>query len=97
MADYFTNFSFLVPLPDEAAQKYALDLASAASSVQMGDEPPDSLPASFAEVIEDWQFDTEADHTPAAGDSGCTPILAVSMRSAHSSNICCGNLIPWDA
>ena len=64
MADYFTNFSLLVPLPDEAAQKYALDLASAASSAQQGDEPPDSLPASFAEVIEDWQFDTEADQSP---------------------------------
>ena len=27
MADCFTNFSLLVPLPDEAAQKYALDPA----------------------------------------------------------------------
>ena len=60
MADYFTNFSLLVPLPDEAAQKYALDLATAASSAQMGDEPSDSLPASIMEVIEDWQFETDA-------------------------------------
>ena len=60
MADYFINFSLLVPLPDEAAQKYALDLASAASSAQMGDEPSDSLPGSIMEVIEDWQFETDA-------------------------------------
>ena len=66
MADYFTNFSLLVPLPDEAAQKYALDLASAASSAQMGDEPPDNLPDSIKEVIEDWQFDTEADQSHGA-------------------------------
>ena len=64
MANHFTNFSLLVPLPDEAAQKYALDLASAASSAQMGDEPPDSLPASLAEVVEDWQFDTQPDSSP---------------------------------
>lgn len=63
MADYFTNFSLLLPLPDEAAQKYALELSSAASSAQQGDEPTDNLPASFAEVIEDWQFDTEADQS----------------------------------
>ena len=63
MADYFTNFSLLVPLPDEAAQKYALDLASAASSAQMGDEPADDLPDSIKEVIEDWQFDIEADQS----------------------------------
>ena len=68
MADYFTNFSLLVTLPDEAAQKYALDLASAASTAQQGDEPSDNLPASFADVIEEWQFDTQAD--PSSGGRG---------------------------
>ena len=63
MADYFTNFSLLVPLPDEAAQKYALDLAHAATVTYQGDEPPANFPASLAEVIDDWQFDTDADQT----------------------------------
>ena len=63
MADYFTNFSLLMPLPDEDARKYALELASAASSAQQGDEPPDNLPDSIREVIEDWQFDAEADQS----------------------------------
>lgn len=63
MADYFTNFSLLVPLPDEAAQKYALDLAHAATVTYQGDELPENLPASFADVIDDWQFETDADQT----------------------------------
>ena len=63
MADYFTNFSLLVPLPTEDAQKYALDLAHAATVTYQGDEPPANFPASLAEVIDDWQFDTDADQT----------------------------------
>ena len=63
MADYFTNFSLLVPLPDEAAKKYALALASSASSAHQGDESADDLPDSIKEVIEDWQFDTQADQS----------------------------------
>ena len=59
MADYFTNFCLVMPLPDEAAQKYALALASAASNAQLGDEPHEPLPDSIKEVIEDWQFNTE--------------------------------------
>ena len=38
MADYFTNFSLIMPLPDEAAQTYALDLAHAAAGVD-GEKP----------------------------------------------------------
>ena len=56
MADYFTNFSLIVPLPDEAAMQYVLDLAEQAFHIQMGDEMPDDFPASLREVIEDWRF-----------------------------------------
>jgi hypothetical protein len=59
MADYFTNFSLIVPLPDEAAVQYALDLAEQAFHIHMGDEMSDGLPASLRDVIEDWRFDTE--------------------------------------
>lgn len=59
MADYFTNFSLLVPLPTEAAQKYALDLAQQAARIQQGDESAGGFP--LREVVEDWQFETDAD------------------------------------
>ncbi len=60
MADYFTNFSVVVPLPTEAAQRHALDLAATASRAQQGDEPSEVLPDSIQKVVEDWQFETEA-------------------------------------
>lgn len=60
MADYFTNFSLIVPLPDEAAVQSALDLAEQAFHAHLGEEMPDDFPASLRDVIEDWQFDTDA-------------------------------------
>lgn len=60
MADYFTNFSVIVLLPTEAAEKEALDLAQQASRLYQGDEIPDSFPASLRDVVEDWQFETDA-------------------------------------
>ena len=62
MADYFTNFSLIVPLPDEAAVQYALDLAEQAFHIHMGEETPADFPASLRDVIEDWQFDTDSSH-----------------------------------
>ena len=59
MADYFTNFSLIMSLPDEAAEKYALALAEQAFRVHMGDELPEALPAFLRDVAEDWQFDTD--------------------------------------
>lgn len=60
MADYFTHFRLIVPLPDEAAVQYALDLAEQAFHTRMGDEMPTDFPASLRDVIEDWQFDTDS-------------------------------------
>ena len=61
MADYFTNFSLLMALPSEAAEKYALDLAQQAFHIHLGDEEmPGEFPASLRDVVEDWQFDTDA-------------------------------------
>ena len=60
MADYFTNFSLIVPLPTEAAQQYALDLAHQAFLIHLGEEGmPDDFPASLRDVVEDWQFDAD--------------------------------------
>ena len=61
MADYFTNFSLIVPLPDESAQVYAVKLAEEASAASLGDQAPADFPASLADVTEDWVFDTDAE------------------------------------
>ena len=63
MANYYTNFSLIVPLPDAAAQKYADELAEQARYIHQGDEAmPDDFPASLKDVVEDWHFETEANH-----------------------------------
>jgi hypothetical protein len=58
MADYFTNFSVIVPLPTEAAERYALDVADQAARIHQGDEMPEDFPISLRDVVEDWQFET---------------------------------------
>jgi hypothetical protein len=63
MADYFTNFSLVLELPDEAAQAYALNLAQQAADTQFAEDPPDlpaDFPASLVDVLEIWLFETEA-------------------------------------
>jgi hypothetical protein len=61
MADYFTNFSLVLTLTNEAAQAYALDLAHKASLAQQGDELPADFPKDLVDMIEDWHFETVAD------------------------------------
>ena len=60
MADYYTNFSLIVPLPSEAAEKYALDLAEQAFHIHTGEEMPKDFPSSLRDFVEDWRFDTDA-------------------------------------
>jgi len=63
MADYFTNFSLVLDLPDQGAQAYALNLAKEAADMRFGEDspalPPD-FPASLVDVLEIWHFETEA-------------------------------------
>ncbi|MEN9576798.1 MAG: hypothetical protein RL514_4653 [Verrucomicrobiota bacterium] len=61
MANYFTNFSLQFRLPDEAAQTYALYLATQASRLNQGDEAEGDFPAELQEHTEDWCFETDAD------------------------------------
>ena len=63
MADYFTNFSIIINLANEAEQAYALDLAHKASLVQQGDELPADFPKALVDMVEDWQFETDADNS----------------------------------
>jgi hypothetical protein len=61
MADYFTNFSLILTLKDDAQKQYALKLAEQANSHRYHDEPlPDSFPAVLKAELEDWNFETEA-------------------------------------
>ena len=75
MADYFINFSLIVPLPDEAAVQYALNLAEQAFHAHMDEEIPEDFPASLLDGIEDWQFETDSNDP----SNGCGLWL-------HSSN-----------
>ena len=63
MADYFTNFSLVLDLPDQGAQAYALNLAQEAADMRFGEDPPKlppGFPASLVDVLEIWHFETEA-------------------------------------
>ena len=59
MADYFTNFSLILELPDEAAQAYALKIASEAAAWSEDEQVPADFPASLVDVLEIWLFKTE--------------------------------------
>lgn len=62
MADYFTNFSLVLDLPDQSAQQYALKVAREAADMRFGEEPPElppDFPASLVDVLEIWLFETE--------------------------------------
>lgn len=61
MADYFTNFSLVIRLPDEAAQTYALNLAEQASRINQGDAAEPGFPAHLHDYTENWCFEVEAD------------------------------------
>ena len=61
MADYFTYFSVIISLPDEAAQDYAINLATQATEHRFTEEAPKDFPPALAGVIEDWAFETEAE------------------------------------
>ena len=60
MADYFTNFSVVLPLTKEQ-QEYALQIANAVESYRNeGKAIPAEFPECIREVVEDWPFDVEA-------------------------------------
>ena len=64
MADYFTNFSLILRLANEAQRQEALDLTQQAESVRDGDDAPAGFPESFQEVIEDWWFEADPGDEP---------------------------------
>ena len=52
-----------IPLTNEAEQAYALDLAHRASLAQQGDELPADFPKALVDMVQDWQFETDADNS----------------------------------
>lgn len=60
MADYFTNFSVVLPLTQEQ-QDYAVKLFKHASAHQNeGTPPPADFPTDLADETEGWTFEIEA-------------------------------------
>ena len=60
MADYFTNFSVVLPLTKKQ-QEYAVELANQADRHRCDDEPlPKTFPESLADETEGWTFETDA-------------------------------------
>jgi hypothetical protein len=73
MADYFTNFSLVLELPDQSAQEYALNLAQQAADMRFGEDPPKlppGFPASLVDVLEICFFETEAQGSLEQGKYG---------------------------
>jgi hypothetical protein len=73
MADYYTNFSLVLKLPDEPAQTYALNLAQEAADMQFGEDTPKlpaDFPASLVDILEVWHFETEAQGSLEPGQYG---------------------------
>jgi hypothetical protein len=60
MADYFTNFSVVLPLTKEQ-QEYALDIAKQVDAYRNEETPfSPTFPDSLKDETEDWTFETEA-------------------------------------
>ena len=59
MADYFTNFSVVLPLTKEQ-QEEAIKLVKQVEAYRTENEPlPATFPDSLRDVVEDWLFETE--------------------------------------
>jgi hypothetical protein len=60
MADYFTSFSVILPLADDAQKQHAAHLAQLASAHRYEEIPlPADYPESLKEVTEGWTFELE--------------------------------------
>jgi hypothetical protein len=58
MADYYTNFSVVLPLTKEQ-KDYAKQIAHQVAQHRFQDQPlPDDFPASLKDEVENWTFET---------------------------------------
>ena len=61
MADYFTNFSFILALASTEQQNNAIKLFLQMSAIQQGEDAPADFPASCKDAAEDCCFEVQAD------------------------------------
>ena len=64
MADYFTNFSFIVPLANAEQQTYALELFHQLSGSHQGEDVPAEFPDALKDVAEDAGFELDSGSDP---------------------------------
>ena len=85
MADYFTNFSFIIALANEAQRNEALELFRQLSAVHQGEEIPADFPAALKDIAEDAGFELDADDEPQGlrFHSTCGGIEAVCAFVQH--------------
>jgi hypothetical protein len=63
MADYYTNFSVIVGLPNHEAQTYALQLHERMQEETEDETRPEDLPELLWACREDWHFECVSDGT----------------------------------
>ena len=84
MADYFTNFSFILPLKDDAQKEYALNLSHIASQQCFEATPlPADFPEPLKDVTDDWTFELEDCEDGIWLHSGSGGIDAVCAFTQH--------------
>ena len=84
MADYYTNFSFIVPLNDDAQKQYAIQLSNQARTSRYEETPlPASFPEALEDVLEDWLFEVEVSKDGIWLHSGSGGIDAVCAFVQH--------------
>ena len=95
MADYFTNFSVVIPFQHSSHIKAAVTIAEQARHHRFEDEPlPKDFPASLVEVVEDWSFETDATeeglwlHSDSGGiDAVCVFIQFLLVKFIPTSSV----------
>ena len=84
MADYYTNFSFILPLADDAQRQYALNLSHLASSSRLDETPvPADFPETLRDAVADWCFELEDTEEGLWLHSGAGGIEAVCAFVQH--------------
>ncbi|NDF01452.1 MAG: hypothetical protein EB034_24780 [Verrucomicrobia bacterium] len=61
MADYYTNFSLQLRLPNVAAQTYALALAEQVNRVNQSEEAQEELHPAIRDHADNWGFEVKAE------------------------------------
>ena len=94
MADYYTNFSLVLPLKRQP-REYALRRANQALKQRQEDEPlPVDFPSDLAAVVEDWVFETEIQgkelwlHSQSGGqDAACVFLQHLLQRFSFAGGV----------